>query len=63
MSILHYKGPCYAADSINRHFSGDREAAFVLDVACGTGEVAKEVNSVFAAITSPVNSAKMQIAS
>lgn len=50
MQILDYKGPCYAANSINKHFSGDRQAAFVLDVACGTGEVAKEVNRVNAAI-------------
>lgn len=34
-----------AANSVASHFSGDREAAVVLDVACGTGMVAKMVNS------------------
>lgn len=51
MTILDYKGPYYAANSIDKHFSGDREAALVLDVACGTGEVAKEVKRVIAAIS------------
>lgn len=47
MRILDYKGPCYATNSIAKHFSGDRETAIVLDVACGTGEVAKEVKQSY----------------
>lgn len=43
--VLGYNGPSHAADCISAHFSGDREAALILDVACGTGTVAKEVKS------------------
>lgn len=45
MAVLDYRAPGLAANSISSHFSGDREAAVVLDVACGTGLVAKQVNS------------------
>ncbi|XP_070838708.1 methyltransferase-like protein 27 [Chaetodon trifascialis] len=43
VAILEYRAPSLAADSISSHFSGDREAAVVLDVACGTGLVAKQM--------------------
>lgn len=45
MAVLDYSAPSHAANSIASHFSGDRGAAVVLDVACGTGLVAKQVNS------------------
>lgn len=45
MAVLDYRAPSLAANSISSHFSGDREAAVMLDVACGTGLVAKQVNS------------------
>ncbi|XP_008330756.1 methyltransferase-like protein 27 isoform X2 [Cynoglossus semilaevis] len=41
VAVLEYRAPRFAADTITSHFSGDREAAVVLDVACGTGLVAK----------------------
>ncbi|KAM7374434.1 hypothetical protein PAMP_007091 [Pampus punctatissimus] len=43
VAVLDYRAPSLAANSISSHFSGDREAAVVLDVACGTGLVAKEL--------------------
>ncbi|XP_068600464.1 methyltransferase-like protein 27 isoform X1 [Brachionichthys hirsutus] len=42
---LEYRAPCLAANIISSHFSGDREAAVVLDVACGTGLVAKQLKT------------------
>lgn len=45
MAVLDYRAPSLAADSIASHFSGVREAAVVLDVACGTGLVAKQVTN------------------
>lgn len=45
MAVLDYRAPSLAAKNISSHFVGDREAAVVLDVACGTGLVAKQVNS------------------
>ncbi|XP_068187582.1 methyltransferase-like protein 27 [Antennarius striatus] len=42
-NVLDYRGPSLAASIISAHFSGDREAAVVLDVACGTGLVAKQM--------------------
>lgn len=45
MAVLGYNAPSHAADSLSGHFSGDREAAVILDVACGTGNVAKQVKS------------------
>jgi len=43
VAVLDYRAPGLAANSISSHFSGDREAAVVLDVACGTGLVAKQM--------------------
>lgn len=43
--VLGYNGPSHTADCISAQFSGNREAARILDVACGTGNVAKEVKS------------------
>lgn len=41
--VLEYRAPSLAANSISSHFSGDREAAVVLDLACGTGLMAKQM--------------------
>ncbi|XP_014832771.1 PREDICTED: Williams-Beuren syndrome chromosomal region 27 protein-like isoform X1 [Poecilia mexicana] len=41
VAVLDYCAPSLAADCISSHFSSAREAALVLDVACGTGLVAK----------------------
>ncbi|XP_028450915.1 methyltransferase-like protein 27 isoform X3 [Perca flavescens] len=43
VAVLDYRAPSLAANSISSHFSSDREAAVVLDVACGTGLVAKQM--------------------
>uniref|UniRef100_A0A671TM77 Methyltransferase like 27 n=1 Tax=Sparus aurata TaxID=8175 RepID=A0A671TM77_SPAAU len=43
VAVLDYRAPSLAANSISTHFSGDREAAVVLDVACGTGLVAQQM--------------------
>ncbi|XP_041808179.1 methyltransferase-like protein 27 [Chelmon rostratus] len=43
VAVLDYRAPSLAANSISSHFSGNREAAVVLDVACGTGLVAKQM--------------------
>ncbi|XP_029304024.1 methyltransferase-like protein 27 [Cottoperca gobio] len=43
VAVLDYRAPSLAANSINSYFSGDREEAVVLDVACGTGLVAKQM--------------------
>lgn len=45
VAVLQYRAPCLAASSISSHFSGEREAAVVLDVACGTGLVAKQLKN------------------
>lgn len=45
VAVLDYRAPGLAANTVASHFRGDREAAVVLDVACGTGMVAKMVNS------------------
>lgn len=45
VAAVDYRAPSLAAELISSHFSGDRDAAVVLDVACGTGLVAKQVNS------------------
>ncbi|KAJ3588768.1 hypothetical protein NHX12_009622 [Muraenolepis orangiensis] len=37
VAILEYRAPGLAADSVAASFTGDRGAALVLDVACGTG--------------------------
>uniref|UniRef100_G3QB50 Methyltransferase like 27 n=1 Tax=Gasterosteus aculeatus aculeatus TaxID=481459 RepID=G3QB50_GASAC len=43
VAVLDYRAPSLAANIISSHFSSDREAAVVLDVACGTGLVARQV--------------------
>ncbi|CAM9298112.1 unnamed protein product [Lampetra planeri] len=43
VAVLEYRAPTLAANSVASHFSGDRETAVVLDVACGTGLVAKKM--------------------
>lgn len=43
LTTLEYSAPCVAANRISSHFSGDREAAVVLDVACGTGLMARQM--------------------
>ncbi|XP_068187942.1 methyltransferase-like protein 27 [Antennarius striatus] len=45
MASAEYHPPLLAAKSINAHFSGDRGTAVVLDVACGTGLLAKELKT------------------
>uniref|UniRef100_A0A3P8TM37 Methyltransferase like 27 n=1 Tax=Amphiprion percula TaxID=161767 RepID=A0A3P8TM37_AMPPE len=45
VAVLDYRAPCLAANSISSHFHGDREAAVLLDVACGTGLVAKQLKN------------------
>nr|XP_046266180.1 methyltransferase-like protein 27 [Scatophagus argus]XP_046266181.1 methyltransferase-like protein 27 [Scatophagus argus]XP_046266182.1 methyltransferase-like protein 27 [Scatophagus argus] len=45
VAVLDYRAPSLAANSISSHFSSDREAAVVLDVACGTGLVAKQLKT------------------
>lgn len=46
MQILEFSSPRLAANSVSAHFTGDRESAAVLDVACGTGLVAEQVKLV-----------------
>ncbi|XP_071395029.1 methyltransferase-like protein 27 [Centroberyx affinis] len=41
VSLLGYNGPTLAVNCLLSNFPGSREAALVLDVACGTGLVAK----------------------
>ncbi|CAL8280655.1 unnamed protein product [Arctogadus glacialis] len=43
VSVLDYRAPLLAADLVSAHFPGERGAALVLDVACGTGLVAAEM--------------------
>ncbi|XP_076024610.1 methyltransferase-like protein 27 [Genypterus blacodes] len=43
VAVLDYNAPRLAATGLSSHFTGDREAALVLDVACGTGLVAKQL--------------------
>ncbi|XP_061902676.1 methyltransferase-like protein 27 [Entelurus aequoreus] len=40
-AVLDFRAPIIAARTAAAHFRGDRQAAVVLDVACGTGMVAK----------------------
>ncbi|XP_014832791.1 PREDICTED: Williams-Beuren syndrome chromosomal region 27 protein-like isoform X2 [Poecilia mexicana] len=46
VAVLDYCAPSLAADCISSHFSSAREAALVLDVACGTGLVAKHMKKL-----------------
>ncbi|KAM9782364.1 methyltransferase-like protein 27 [Syngnathus typhle] len=41
VELIDYRAPSLAASKVSAHFSGDRQTAAVLDVACGTGMVAK----------------------
>ncbi|XP_072301605.1 methyltransferase-like protein 27 [Eucyclogobius newberryi] len=43
VSVLEYHAPIFAAKTICSHFTGDQNTAMVLDVACGTGLVAKQL--------------------
>ncbi|KAJ0061577.1 hypothetical protein NL108_005745, partial [Boleophthalmus pectinirostris] len=45
VSVLEYTAPDFAAKTVSSHFTGDRNTAMVLDVACGTGLVAKQLQS------------------
>uniref|UniRef100_A0A3Q1GR28 Methyltransferase like 27 n=1 Tax=Acanthochromis polyacanthus TaxID=80966 RepID=A0A3Q1GR28_9TELE len=45
VAVLDYRAPRLAANSISSHFRGDREAAVLLDVACGTGLVARQLKN------------------
>lgn len=46
MSVLEYRAPALAVKTLSTHFTGDRQTAVVLDVACGTGLVAKQLKSI-----------------
>ncbi|XP_014892184.1 methyltransferase-like protein 27 isoform X2 [Poecilia latipinna] len=46
VAVLDYRAPSLAAECISSHFSSAREAALVLDVACGTGLVAKHMKKL-----------------
>nr|XP_057943817.1 methyltransferase-like protein 27 [Doryrhamphus excisus]XP_057943818.1 methyltransferase-like protein 27 [Doryrhamphus excisus]XP_057943819.1 methyltransferase-like protein 27 [Doryrhamphus excisus] len=41
VAVLDYRAPSLAAKAVAAHFGGERQDALVLDVACGTGMVAK----------------------
>ncbi|CAL8365321.1 unnamed protein product [Lota lota] len=43
VSLLDYRAPVLAADIVSTHFTGERGAALVLDLACGTGLVAAQM--------------------
>ncbi|XP_029956540.1 methyltransferase-like protein 27 [Salarias fasciatus] len=43
LAVLDYRAPILATSRISSHFSGAPEAAVVLDVACGTGLMAKQM--------------------
>ncbi|XP_060911392.1 methyltransferase-like protein 27 isoform X2 [Labrus mixtus] len=45
-ATMDYHAPATVAKSISPHFSGDPEGAVVLDVACGTGLVAKQMKEL-----------------
>ncbi|XP_028321913.1 methyltransferase-like protein 27 isoform X2 [Gouania willdenowi] len=45
VAILEFHSPIEAAKSANVHYQGDRAEARVLDVACGTGAVAKHLRA------------------
>ncbi|XP_062340927.1 methyltransferase-like protein 27 [Osmerus eperlanus] len=46
VGILDYRAPNLAANCLSCSFHGDREEAVVLDVACGTGLVAKQMKKM-----------------
>ncbi|XP_061689188.1 methyltransferase-like protein 27 [Syngnathoides biaculeatus] len=41
MELIGFRAPIMAAEHVSAHFTGERQTAVVLDVACGTGWVAK----------------------
>ncbi|XP_042371821.1 methyltransferase-like protein 27, partial [Plectropomus leopardus] len=41
MKLMNYRSPNLAVNILDANFSGNREEARVLDVACGSGQVAK----------------------
>lgn len=45
LSVLEYRAPAAAAETLSPHFTADPLTAVVLDVACGTGLVAKQLKS------------------
>lgn len=46
VSVLEYHAPAFAAKILSPYFTGDRQTAVVLDIACGTGLVAKQLKSL-----------------
>ncbi|XP_051956173.1 methyltransferase-like protein 27 isoform X2 [Xyrauchen texanus] len=46
VELLDYRAPFLAAECVNSFFSGDREKATVLDVACGTGLVSSHLKKM-----------------
>lgn len=44
--MLNFMLPTMAANFLNENFSGNRSEVQVLDVACGTGKVAKQVTKI-----------------
>jgi len=44
VALLDYRAPLLAAECVSSFFTGDREKATVLDVACGTGLVSAHVS-------------------
>lgn len=46
MSVMEYTAPAFAAKTLSLHFTGDRHTAVVLDIACGTGLVAKQLKTI-----------------
>lgn len=49
MDLIEYRAPGLVAGQVAAHFGGERQAAAVLDVACGTGMAAKMVRTALGA--------------
>lgn len=49
-AILDYRAPFLAAECIVSYFTGEKERAIILDVACGTGLVSRHVREQFPCI-------------
>lgn len=45
VALLEYRAPRLAAECITSFFTGDKESAVILDVACGTGLVSAHVSA------------------
>ncbi|XP_026860543.2 methyltransferase-like protein 27 [Electrophorus electricus] len=43
VAVLDYRAPLLAAECITKNFKGDKKRAIILDVACGTGLVSKQL--------------------